>query len=1433
MYKHLLTTWLVMLAMASVASAQDPHLRVHLDFSNGSERSLPDAETGSGVTAKLMSAAKLEPFGSYQVVNLGNGSGYVNLTAQTGAVVSTLSDFTLSIYYHVANEASLSGGGFFLFSFSQALANGAESGPYCGYRLNAQRFATSAGGYAHEVGMEVGSEAEKGKWTHFLYRQRGTTGQVYLNGRLMLSQTGMPLLKDIFSKAPAYCWLGRSTFSGDSYLKQVQLYDFRLYDTAISDAELMRLASVRDDLEAELRYGTPGDASALSKKVEEAKAFLATATTGYADGAVGQLRDEVNLSELEVRRGRASQQLLNERLQQLSTALSAARRTSGFQMGAASTYTPADHGFRHPGGMVTEEDFERARQALARGDARIKRAYEILCQNPYSQSDCATWPVWEIIRGGGSGQNYMNAARGAAIAYQNALRWKLSGDDAFAANGVRALMNWARNNRWVGGDTNKSLAAGLYGYGFAQAAEILRDYKRWSQADFEEFKRYMLVTWYPAALDFLRRRHDTWLNFRYNVGERPGHYWSNWGLCNALCLMSIGILCDDVHIYNQGVSFYKYDHVGTFNPDRTKLSQILNDGCNEFIGNLVPVMMPDKRGPFGYLGQMQESGRDQGHALMALGLAVDICQTGLSQGDDLFAYMNDRLVAGAEFVAASNFAGVDPTTLPWKDYNYADCRGVMGASWQMTGVNTGGSGEFRPYWDRLIGYYEGMRGVKLQYTEAASAAVCPDGGGGNYSQNSGGFDHLGFSTLTHWRPLINQADAITPLSGDIIYKGETLKNQTNLGGLKYTYKVEKTRAIPADGAEITLVPQLPDGVEDTGKWKWDTGETTRQITVHADRSYVYRVHYTAANGTVSEQSFAIAVAGDAVPDVCTPEITVDGTIYQETEHTVLYGQSVVLYVGNSSGWTDDYRWSNGATSGSVIVVPNLTEDRTYTCQYTNQGGFVNQTEFTLHVVPARPFVSMGGRATYDETEILAFEGQAVTLGLMLPESAIPDEVTWQDGTKGRRLVVTVPAGDDEEQLHYTATYLGQKYEFCITRKSAGYSYYDLLAEKGFTRINDESELGEAISNGSYFVLASDDADLLVGLRDNAPMNGNRALFYETPADPLQNLNTVFAIEQFDGGYTMRNIDYDGLLLQTEWDAAFNWRTHDQPYNISWARFLLQNNGGSWSFENGTYGGNWLGLWTPANGYRSGEELACNKQGLEVGHFQLFAIPRARFHADYINARGQADASHPIDLTPLLATPAFEPNNWAGWGITGRWGNQRFNGAAEVWRPIDFRMWQTLTGLPAGTYEVSCQLANGEGSNTGYLFATAGGQTEKCIVKQSCAGSDFDTQRNLMAANANYARCTVEATVGDDGELTIGITDPTNDATWLVFDNFRLLYKGIDLTPVRAIPTQESSTASAIYDLSGRRVAPSVLQAQHGGRPAKKGVYITAGKKVVR
>ncbi len=1211
-------TIVVLLLLMAVQAVAEEHLVMRFNFENVDGKNVTDHV--SGITAKVMNQASVIEMGSRRVLNLGNGTGYLDMTRNAGEVARNLSDFTVSVYYRVDSKASLSGAGYFLWCFSQSAANTQTSASYSAYRLNAQRMATSTGGWGSEAGMEVGSESAKGRWMHVLYRQSGKKGELFLDGKCVAQATNMPVLKNTFTAVPAYNWIGRPPFSGDNYLKQTLVADFRLYDVALGDASVAMLAAEAEQLEEDYKYGMPGDFTTLQAAVGEAKAFIAGAVSDYAPNAIAELQDEVTVAEYEIASARASQTLIDEYVSTLKSLLAKAKSTKGYTPKSLFPQTD-DHGFIHPGGIVSQADIERAKQLLADGDTRIKQAWNILCANEYSNANIATWPTETVIRGGSSGQNYMNCARGAAMAFQNALRWKIGGTRANADAAVRILMQWARQCKGLGGDTNISLAAGIYGHEFANAAELMRDYDGWSRQDFEEFKQWIIRVFYNPSIDFLRRRHDTWLNARNaSLGERPGHYWSNWGLCNALCVMSIGILCDDVHMYNQGVSFYKYDHVGTYK-DRTNHSVILNDGCDEFIGNLVPVVHKDSRGPLGYLGQMQESGRDQGHALMALGLALDICTVGFNQGDDLFAYMNDRIAAGTEFVAAMNFGSVDAAALPWTNYNYADCRGRMGAGWLMEGPNTGGAGEYRPYWDRAIGYYEGLRGVKLQYAEQASAKICPDGGGGNYSQNSGGFDHLGFSTLTSWRPAIDASEGITPLSGDILYKGVTYKNQTNLGGLKYKYEVCPSKAIPADGSDITLMPQLPEGAEDSGQWQWSTGETTRQITVKAHRSYIYRVSYTAHNGAVSHQSFAIAVGGDAAPDVMTEEMTASGVTERVTEMTVLAGTSVTLYAGSATGWTDDYLWDNGA-KGNAVTIPAITSSRTYLCQYANQSGAVSESRFNIHVVEARQTIN--GVFT-DEAELLP--GSRVEMRLAIPSYASASDILWNDGTTGGTCVI----GCLTENTELTATYRGTEYRFAL--------------------------------------------------------------------------------------------------------------------------------------------------------------------------------------------RLMGDGSYPINATGLIVNPDFATIDGTGWTMAGTWGNQRFNGAAEVWHSTGFDFSQTISRLPDGEYTVSCQLANGEGANTGYLYATSGGKTSRAVVKQSCAGSDFDTQRNRMAANAGYARLSIAVNV-TGATLTIGIKDPSNGTNWLVWDNFSLICNSTSATGISEVINRQTAN-SQCFDLQGRRV---------NGTP-QHGIYMIDGKKV--
>lgn len=128
-------------------------------------------------------------------------------------------------------------------------------------------------------------------------------------------------------------------------------------------------------------------------------------------------------------------------------------------------------------GLHTEEDFQRIRDKKAAGEEPWVSAYQLLVESQFSQKTADTYPTEWIKRGVSGDENYMNAAKGATIAYQQALRWKIEQDDEYAAKAVENLNKWVQTCVGVTGNTNLSLAAGLYGYEFAIAGELLRDYE--------------------------------------------------------------------------------------------------------------------------------------------------------------------------------------------------------------------------------------------------------------------------------------------------------------------------------------------------------------------------------------------------------------------------------------------------------------------------------------------------------------------------------------------------------------------------------------------------------------------------------------------------------------------------------------------------------------------------------------------------------------------------------------------------------------------------------------------------------------------------------------------------------------------------------------------------------------------------------------------
>jgi len=270
--------------------------------------------------------------------------------------------------------------------------------------------------------------------------------------------------------------------------------------------------------------------------------------------------------------------------------------------------------FVHPGGLHTRADLDRMAAKVKAGAAPYTAGFAKLTGNRHSQSAWVPNPLTTPARGGSYVQNYGALYNDIHAAYQNALRWKISGDTAHG-DAARDILNaWSGTLTNLTGGSDVALAWGIYGYQWANAAEIMRGYTGF---DIDRFKNMLLTQFYKGNDYFLTKHNGTCIQ----------HYWANWDLCNMASMLAIGIFCDDKPKFDRAIDYFKHG------------------AGNGSIGHAVPFVYP------GGLGQWQESGRDQAHVMGGMGLLAEMCQVAWNQGLDLFGHDNNRLLAGGEYTA--------------------------------------------------------------------------------------------------------------------------------------------------------------------------------------------------------------------------------------------------------------------------------------------------------------------------------------------------------------------------------------------------------------------------------------------------------------------------------------------------------------------------------------------------------------------------------------------------------------------------------------------------------------------------------------------------------------------------------------------------------------------------------------------------------------
>ncbi|KAJ0295408.1 hypothetical protein COL5a_000170 [Colletotrichum fioriniae] len=369
--------------------------------------------------------------------------------------------------------------------------------------------------------------------------------------------------------------------------------------------------------------------------------------------------------------------------------------------------------FKHPGLLHTAKDFDRItglvnaqKEPWTTGWSKLKtRANAAYKPNPK-----------ETVCRGGAGrecnpENYPSLYRDAHAAYTNAIAWKITGDEAHANASARILDAWSDSLIYINGSSDKFLASGIYGFQLANAAEILREWNGWD--GLSAMAEMLQRVFYPMNHNFLVNHN----------GASIDHYWANWDLANMCTMQAIGILADNKTMYNEAVNYFK-------------------NGAGNGAIKIAIWELHEEEGSGKILGQGQEAGRDQGHALLDFAFLGVFAQQSYNQGDDLFSYLDNRILAGSEYAAKYNLGFDVPFT------NFTNSHGTA------VNISASGRGGLRPIWELLYNHYGVIKGLNASWTEqmrdhVVKEAGGAEGGGGDYGTTSGGYDQLGFGTLLY------------------------------------------------------------------------------------------------------------------------------------------------------------------------------------------------------------------------------------------------------------------------------------------------------------------------------------------------------------------------------------------------------------------------------------------------------------------------------------------------------------------------------------------------------------------------------------------------------------------------------------------------------------------------------------------------------------
>ncbi|MGJ8641260.1 MAG: alginate lyase family protein [Opitutaceae bacterium] len=341
--------------------------------------------------------------------------------------------------------------------------------------------------------------------------------------------------------------------------------------------------------------------------------------------------------------------------------------------------------FIHPGILHTKEDLLRIRQKVAAGEEPWAQGFKALKDHSQSASNYTVRGGFEEV--GRKPSIHSNEHESDAnAAYQNAMMWTITGDQAHADQAIEIINAWSGTLEKITGK-DAILSAGISGVKFAAAAEVLRHTDSgWSQQDVLQAEKMFKDIYYPVCKDMADFANG------------------NWALAALQTVMAIAVFTDDKPMFDRAVRWF---HNGK---DNARLTHY--------------VINRD--------GQCQESGRDQQHTMLGLGYLSVVAEIGWNQGLDLYGAKNNRILAGFEYTASYNLGN---------EVSFEETIDTTG-KYRHKSISEEGRGDFsrRPIFEMVYYHYKGRMGMECPFTEQVVKKMRPEGPGFKG-------DHFGFGTV--------------------------------------------------------------------------------------------------------------------------------------------------------------------------------------------------------------------------------------------------------------------------------------------------------------------------------------------------------------------------------------------------------------------------------------------------------------------------------------------------------------------------------------------------------------------------------------------------------------------------------------------------------------------------------------------------------------